>query len=121
MAIRTEAKLKQMLNEFKALQQRKKLKQKQHYKKASEKVQQQLKKKHAKEEKQKQPKQKEVHIIHYAVSIYNSNLIERETAEEDLYTKNELQNIEILYPEETGRINWNNFNKLVDKVRKTFY
>ena len=39
--------------------------------------------------------------------------------EGDLYTKEELENIETMHPEERGRINWSTWNKLVDKVRKT--
>lgn len=118
--LRTPEQLQQMLEERKRIQQRKKEREKQRYKKASEKVQQQLKRKYNKNKKQSQPKEKKVQIIHYTVSIYHSNLIERELDENELYTKEELQNIETLYPNETGRINWTVYQQLVNKLQNSF-
>ena len=47
--------------------------------------------------------------------IYGTRHIERDTREEDLYTEYELRHIEELYPEETGRIRWDVFDKLVKR------
>ena len=41
-----------------------------------------------------------------------------ETNESDLYTLDELKNIEELYPNETGRIRWDVWEKLTNKGRK---
>lgn len=38
--------------------------------------------------------------------------------EDNLYTFEELMNIEQLYPNETGRINWNFYNYLVNKTKQ---
>ena len=50
------------------------------------------------------------------IKIYNSNLIEREPNDRDLYTTRE----ELMAAEERGegKINWSKFDQLVDKVRK---
>ena len=50
-------------------------------------------------------------------NIYHTNQIIREQREDDLYTKEELMNIENLFPEEYGRINWNFYNELVNKTK----
>lgn len=49
---------------------------------------------------------------------YHTTTIERFSAEEDLYTLEELKNIETLYPNETGRINWDVWNRLIAKSRE---
>lgn len=59
----------------------------------------------------KQPKIK-------SFQVYNSNQVERDTTEEDLYTLYELQNIEKLYPNEYGRINWSVWFALVEKTHE---
>ena len=51
------------------------------------------------------------------VPIYHTNDMERESREEDLYTEYELHHIEELYPEETGRINWSSWERLVNEYR----
>lgn len=53
------------------------------------------------------------------INYINNPLIERETAYTDLYTLYELQHIEELFPGEMGRINWNLWNYLVNKLRNT--
>lgn len=51
------------------------------------------------------------------VPIYRTNDMERDSREEDLYTEYELHHIEELYPEETGRINWSTWERLVNEYR----
>lgn len=41
-----------------------------------------------------------------------------ETNESDLYTLDELKNIEELYPNETGRIRWDVWNQVVSETKK---
>lgn len=117
--IRTKEQLKQMFLQSQLSQQRKKDKQKQKYKKASQDVKKLLMDKSIKQQKQTQPETKETHYRQISITIYHSNFFERETREEELYSKYELQHIEELYPEEVGRINWMVFNNLVEKLRKT--
>ena len=74
-------------------------------------LEEEKRKKREKEEERKQ------YFISRTVSVYNEKYTEREPREEDLYTKEELMNIE-LFPEETGRINWEYWNKLVSEVKK---
>lgn len=52
---------------------------------------------------------KHIPIIHVGIGDFN---------EDNLYTFDELLNIETLYPNETGRLNWLKFNEIVEKVRK---
>ena len=56
--------------------------------------------------------------IQYHLTIYHSNEFEREPREKELYTMDELKNIEKLYPEEEGRINWRLWDKLVKNFNK---
>ena len=72
-------------------------------------LEQEKRKKREKEEENKH------YIISRTVSVYNEKWIEREPREEDLYTKEELMNPP---EEETGRINWEYWNKLVSEVKK---
>ena len=67
--------------------------------------------------KKTQPVQKKPHKIK-SFQVYNSNQVERYTVEEDLYTLYELQNIEKLYPNEYGRINWSVWFALVEKTHE---
>ena len=76
--------------------------------KAREAVKKQLKKK------QKRLQQQQQTIIVEKTTI--STTI-GEFYEENLYTKEELMNIETLYPNETGRINWCFWNKTVERLR----
>ena len=54
------------------------------------------------------------------VPIYHTNDMEREMREEDLYTEYELHHIEELYPEESGRIDWSSWFRLVNEYRSKF-
>lgn len=77
-----------------------------------------LRRKALEEEKRKKREKEEEnkhYIISRTVSVYNEKWIEREAREEDLYTKEELMNPP---EEETGRINWEYWNKLVSEVKK---
>lgn len=116
MAIRTEEELKKLFELSRQSQQRKKEQQKQRYKKASQDVKKALNRKQQREQKQSQPKpQKQVKIT-FSLSIYNTNLIERETAEEDLYqTREELQQWE---RENYPCINWDVWDRLVQEFRR---
>lgn len=67
--------------------------------------------------KKTQPVQNKPHKIK-SFQVYNSNQVERYTVEEDLYTLYELQNIEKLYPNEYGRINWSVWFALVEKTHE---
>lgn len=59
-------------------------------------------------------------ISQFIYQVNGSNIIARENREDSLYTMYELQHIEDLYPEESGRINWKLWNILVTKLRKKF-
>lgn len=52
-----------------------------------------------------------------AVIIADVNYYQHLT-DDELYTKEELMHIEQLYPNETGRINWNFYNYLVNKTKQ---
>ena len=98
---------------------REKRKQKEIYKKASEAVKKELDNKLSaiiKLTSQKQNKQPQIKPL-TTYHVYNSNKIERYSAEEDLYTLYELQHIEELFPDEPGRINWKIWNYLVNKLK----
>ena len=115
MALRTEEKLQQLFQERKLIQQRKKEREKKRYLKASEAIKKALQ--HNSPPKENKCNQEPKNSL-YDVPIYNSHYVQRETAEEDLYTKEELENIEELYPNETGRIDWDFFNDLVEKTKR---
>ena len=107
--IRTTQQLQLLFQKSRESNAKKKLKEKQLYKKASLLVKKELDKK--KQQTNKQPEQLN-NIIH--ISIYKTTTIERYTAEEDLYqTREELMN------DKTGEINWILWDYLVDKLRKT--
>lgn len=77
-----------------------------------------LRRKALEEEKRKKREKedaKKKYITSRTVSVYNEKWIEREAREEDLYTEYELHHIEELYPEETGRINWSVWERLVNE------
>lgn len=120
MALRTNEQLKELFLQSKLSQQKKKEREKQRYKKASESIKKALNDKSIKEQKQSQQKPlKQVKRV-ISISIYNSNLIEREQREEDLFqTREELQQWE---KENYQCINWDVFDRLVkegrEKIRK---
>lgn len=119
MALRTEEELKQLFEISRLSQQKKKEKEKQRYKKASQDVKKELDRKQQREHKQSQPKpQKQVKIT-FSLSIYNSNLIERETAEELLYqTRAEIMEAE---RRGEGEINWQKWDELVKKTKNEIH
>lgn len=98
---------------------REKRKQREIYKKASESIKKELADKLptviklVPQKQNKQPQIKSLATYH----VYNSNNIERYSAEEDLYSLYELQHIEELFPDEPGRINWKIWNYLVNKLK----
>lgn len=118
MALRTEEKLQQLFQERKLIQQIKKEREKKRYLKAAEAIKKALQ--HNSPPKENKCHQEPKNSL-YDVPIYNSHYIQRETAEEDLYTKEELENIEELYPNETGRIDWDFFNDLVERIKRKDY
>lgn len=59
-------------------------------------------------------------ISQFIYQVNGSNIIARENREDSLYTMYELQHLEDLYPEESGRINWSLWYKLIEKLRKEF-
>lgn len=116
--LRTPEQLQLFFNKQKELnlkkRERQKQKQKKAYKKASEEVKKTLADKTVHNNKITAHKQKEGTKRLQCITIYHSNLIERETAYTDLYSKEELINIETLFPGEMGRINWDKFYELVE-------
>lgn len=67
-----------------------------------------------KRKKREKEEEKKKYITSRTVSVYNEKWIEREPREEDLYTKEELMNPP---EEESGRINWSTWNRLVNEYR----
>ena len=113
MALRTNEQLKELFLQSKLSQQKKKEREKQRYKKASESIKKALNDKSIKEQKQSQQKPLKQVKRAISISIYNSNLIEREQREEDLFqTREELMN------DASGEINWKKWNELVSNGRK---
>lgn len=113
MALRTPEQLQQMLEERKRIQQRKKEKEREKYKKASEQVKQELKNRKIQEN---QNTVQEPLKYKYNLTIYQSPLIERETAETDLYqTREELMEAE---DRGEGQINWEVWQQLIDKLNR---
>ena len=115
MALRTPEQLQQMLEERKRIQQRKKEKEREKYKKASEAIKQELKKRKKYQENQNNTVQEPLKYK-YSLTIYQSPLIERETAETDLYqTREELMEAEDRLE---GEINWSVFDRLINETKK---
>ncbi len=112
--IKTKEQLQQLFQERKAINNRKKEQEKKRYKRASEAIKKILLSKHKAEHKQTPPKP--LKTLNF--NIYSSPVVEREPREEDLYSKDELLNIETLFPEEEGRINWSVWNQLVENFHK---
>lgn len=54
------------------------------------------------------------------ILIYHTRYIQKFTDDEEIYSKYELQNIEKLYPKETGRLNWDFFYHLVEETKNSF-
>lgn len=120
--LKSPEQLKKEFEERKKAHQLKKQKEKERYEKARRAVKKALADKlSTANEKCAQKPSITPQIETYSINIYGNNYIERESAEEDLYTKEELMNIEELYPDEVGKINWDVFDMLVKKVRQSFH
>lgn len=61
--------------------------------------------------------QQDIKITSTTYTVYNNPTRERDIKETDIYTKYELEHIEELYPQEEGRINWDFFYELVEKIK----
>ena len=70
-----------------------------------------------KELEKKQQTSTAITVEHKTVIIADVNYYQHLT-DDELYTKEELMNIEQLYPNETGRINWNFYDYLVNKTKQ---
>lgn len=111
-SIRTPEQIKQMLEERKRIQQRKKEREKIKYKKASEAIKKALQ--HNSPPKENKCNQEPKYNL-YDVPVYNSNYVQREPAEEDLYqTREELMQAE---KRMEGEINWEVWQQLIDKLK----
>ena len=115
MAIRTKEQLKQLFQERKEIKQRQLQREKEKYKKASQQVKKLLMEKYRTKVEKPQSEQKKTTYINYSLSIYKSSTIERVSADEDLY-----QTREELMDDESGSINWDKWDELVNKLRKEF-
>lgn len=128
---RTQEQLKAMFEQYRHEQEKKKLKKQQQtlqlrqalYKKADiiiKKAFQEEKKKRLEQLQllMKQKPKEEVKIQRTLPLHIYGQMIERDTNEEELYTLDELKNIEELYPNEIGRIRWDVWDKLIEKTQK---
>lgn len=113
MALRTKEQLELLFLERKRINEKRKERERKRYKKASEAVKKALAKKH----KQQTPTQPQSPFkCSLSITIYGSNFIERFTDEEDLYqTREELMEAEDRFE---GEINWELWDKLINKYRK---
>lgn len=108
--LRTPEDIKQLLQQRKELNKRKKERELKRYRKAQEQTKKQLK--HKTSTNIKQTPETPIKYT-YSLTIYQSPLIERFPDEEDLYhTREEIDN------DESGSINWEIWDKLIDKYRK---
>ena len=71
-------------------------------------------------EKQRIKQEKTTLLLQRTVTVYHTRYVEKGFDESELYSKYELQNIEKLYPNEQGRINWTLFKKLVEETKNFF-
>lgn len=108
--LRTPEDIKRFLQQQKEINQRKKERELKRYRKAQEQTKKQLK--HKTSTNIKQTPEKPLKYT-YSLTIYQSPLIERFPDEEDLYhTREEIDN------DDSGSINWEIWDKLIDKYRK---
>lgn len=116
--LRTSEELKILFQERKEIKQRQAAKQRETYKKASQAVKKQLMDKYKAEQKKTQPEQNKPSNFNYSLSIYHTSLIERQTAEEDLYTTRE----QLMDWEDKHYqcIRWDVWDGLIKKLRKEF-
>lgn len=116
MAIKTPEQLKQLFEERKAIQQRKKEQEKRKLEKAKLSVKKSLTRKYKAEHKQTQnnpiqsPKFQKI-------TIYHSNQFVKEPDENDLYQSwEEIKDAET-NPDEQGRLNWNKLQELITRTK----
>lgn len=116
--LRTSEELKILFQERKAIKERQAAKQREAYKKASQAVKKQLMEKYMVKVEKPQPEQNKPSNFNYSLSIYHTSLIERQTAEEDLYTTRE----QLMDWEDKHYqcIRWDIWDKMVTKLRKEF-
>lgn len=116
--LRTKEELKILFQERKEIKQRQLQREKEKYKKASQSVKKALMNKYKEEQNKTQPEQNKPSNFNYSLTIYHTSLIERQTAEEDLYqTREELMNWEDKHYQ---CIRWDIWDELVNKLRKEF-
>lgn len=112
-SIRTPEQIQQMLQQRKEIKERQRQREKKKYEKARQQVKKELQQKNKIKE---QPQQPTTAKITYKVTVYDKSLIERFTAEEDLYqTWEELKEAE---DRGEGALNWEVLEKLIEKLRK---
>ena len=108
--LRTPEDIKQLLQQRKELNKRKKERELKRYRKAQEQTKKQLK--HKTSTNIKQTPETPIKYT-YSLTIYQSPLIERFPDEEDLYhTREEIDN------DDSGSINWEVLDKIIERLRK---
>lgn len=118
MALRTVEQLKEYFAERKRINQRKQEKAKE--RKLKQQELQKRRREFAKALKDSKLEEKPKELPQFTFQVNGSNIIARENREDALYTMYELQHIENLYPEESGRINWSVWEELSNKLQKEF-
>lgn len=116
--LKSPEQLRLQFEERKKAHQLKKQKEKERYRKASESIKKAIADKLSTKAKQMQPEAKEVAKKAIDISIYNSNLIERESAEEDLYSS--IEELKEAERRGEGEINWDVWHKLVKRIQNCF-
>ena len=119
MALRTPEQVQQFLAERRRIKERQKELELKRYRKAKKKKKKELARKYKAKTKQMQPVASKTLKTSISITIYHSNIFEREPDEENLYDKYELQHIEELYPYEEGRLNWDVWDEMVESLRNT--
>ena len=109
--LRTTTELQQYFQQLKEKRERKKERQERL-------KQKQLDNAKAEEKKQNLRLEKHLYEQQRTIIIYHTRYVGKFINEEETYNKYELQNIDTLYPNEFGRINWNFYNRLVKNTIK---
>lgn len=111
--LRTKEQIQLFLNKTKQQKLKEKQREKLKYKKAQEATKKLLKGKSIKEAKLDAPEPKETPYFKFSITVYNSPLIERFPDENELYqTREEIDN------DDSGSVNWEVLDKIIDKFRK---
>ena len=116
MALRTQEQVQQFLAERKRIKEQEKQREIKRYRKAQESIKRILARKYKGEVKQMQPGAFKTPKKASYISVYTSNLIEREPPEDNLYQSWE----ELKEAEERGEgeLNWSKLFQLIDRTRK---